>query len=838
MISGEIKMKTGKIFVVLALAAMLAFVYAALPEAPAAEDLSEEVTVLGAAPPVPAADYTFTISGSGWTLTVTPDPAGIDPSMDGSIYEIMDAISANTSGTDVKKLIFDDGGAIVDLEDSNLPLFYGTYIIEGYGVTSEGWSTISTRDEATLYVVGADVINTGQGNAINCVDIGGNVDLRSSATRDGLISASGNDACALLMGMGFGDVYISGSITLSSACGDSNSGTILMWGLGSINIEGGTVENTVGGNAIYNFNDAAINVSGGLVSANGGMAINNAWFGNVTVSGGTVSATEGRAIYCAYDTQGAVRITGGRVSVTSGTAIYIDGSSAVTISGGTVSATSGTAIHDNNTGVIRISGASTTVTSANESATGGTIYLAYNGLSSPALLLVQGGTVSNTSTASGTTAVYNNSKGAVNVFSGTVEGVSAIVNQSTGPVNVSGGTVRATASHGIFNNSTGLVTVSNGIVESPLRAITNYSGGSVTVSGGTVRTTSGTAIYNGSGGPVNVSGGTISATSGTAISNNDAGAVNVSGGTISAESGNGIFNVRTGAVTINRGTVSATSGQAIYNNWTGSVTVYGGTVSATDGTAIWNLWTGNVTIYAGTVSATEGRAIRNCSDGIINVNGGEIGATTGQAIYNDGAGTINISEADPDFPTLVTSANTSATSGTIHLADPDGSLYISGGIAENTADGNIIYPLGPNVHITVPVTVISESADVAKIYDGSSVTLSASFEMPMIFIEAQWYKDNEPVANGNTASIDVTEVADSGVYEFRVKFWGDGAEETIGCGPINVSITPENTAGDDDGDDTGGDESESGGTSAEMVVGIALMVLLGFVTCCILFRKP
>jgi len=104
-----------------------------------------------------------------------------------------------------------------------------------------------------------------------------------------------------------------------------------------------------------------------------------------------------------------------------------------------------------------------------------------------------------------------------------------------------------------------------------------------------------------------------------------------------AASGRAIYNNSNSTIIISESTVSAagSSGTAIYSNSNGTVIVNGGTVSATgsSGTAIYN---GTVTVSDGAVSAigNEGTAIFINIDGTVNISGGTITAAAGTAIHN------------------------------------------------------------------------------------------------------------------------------------------------------------------------------------------------------------
>ena len=907
-----------------ALALMLAFAFTAVPDA--SDDVGGDDAVLNA----PDADYTFTISGSGpSSFTAFGMPGSISIST-GSIQQVIDAIDTGRE-TAVKKLQF----ATINLGTAYATLSKGTYIVDGT-VTSAALGTLKLTDGATVFVVGGEVKNTnsGAGSAIFS-DSTGAINVSG-----GRVEATGSSGCAI-NNESSGPINISGTAFVTSVCISPYFGTIYMADAypsisGSLTMSGGTVQNTAAeGIAIRNNTTSAVNISGGTVSATTGVAIYNEDWGVITISGtstsitsanegafkGTIflndsgSDTEARLIIeggtinntsssanarainnsslgavdisggsigmtgagdvilnfnsgalnisggivsmtgggNAIRSMGPVSVSGGKVSATTGTAIHNFHTHTFDISGGEVSATTGVAIYNAGAGVIAISGTAT-VTSENASNASGTIYLAdYSSLDN-VRLTIEGGTVSNTGTGGNPNVIRNDSKGDVEISGGTVMVTAlytrGVYNNSTGAVNVSGGTVGAS----ISNISTGTVNVSGGKVTSANSVISNTGAGIVNVYGGEVCGvgTNGIGIYNATTGAVNISGGTVSAEDcraiyngsigvitisgtatvtsadtginhgtiflrddgmstaarliieggkventadnnlSTAIRNDSRGAVNIYAGTVSTKDGTAIWNNSVGAVNISAGTVCATGdGTAIWNKAAGTVTVSGGAVSAKTYYAICNQASGAIYVSDGVVSAADGTAIQNESTGPVNISGGTVYATTGRAIYNNNTGAVAISEADPGKPTLVTSENTSDTSGTIHLANPGGTLSITGGVAANTAGGNIIYPFSSNVTITVFPADLVKSANVSKAFDNVTSGLSVTFNNQGVIKGVQWYRDDVAVTGATSTMLDVKNVADSGEYEMAIVYMkADGTFDEIGSGKIGVSITP------------------------------------------------
>jgi hypothetical protein len=269
------------------------------------------------------------------------------------------------------------------------------------------------------------------------------------------------------------------------------------------------------------------------------------------------------------------------------------------------------------------------ITSSNADSTVGTIYL------TDTASIESTADIANTGGEKGR-AIYNNSRGAVNIIGGEVKATTgyAVYNYIAGTVNISGGTVSATSGYAVYIRQ-----------------------GRANISGGEVKATTGYAVYNYATSTVmNISGGTISATSGYAVYN--ARTLNISGGEVKATSGYAVHNNNSssGTVNISGGTVSATTGTAVYDTYGGKITVAGSAkvtsanTTAAQGT-IFLASSGTATaarleITGGTVENTaanaNARAIYNASTGAVNISGGLVLAKDGYAIYKSGSGATAI----------------------------------------------------------------------------------------------------------------------------------------------------------------------------------------------------
>ena len=564
----------------------------------------------GGGPPPPAgADYTIRTGSSAGTFTAKYKDGATVGTADDSIANVIDAIKSHALGA-ACSIQFGKGGSNV--------LDIGTNMVTFNNSGTPGWGVITLLGKITSQ------------NQYNTIILNNNVSINCNAVIENTVSCAINNN-------GSGKITILGG-TVTSV--NPSDGTITLSSSGSnevLVVSGGTVSNTSTGAAIYNTSTGTVTISGGTVSAKTGRAVHNQTTGKISVSGenalvtsevtgnfgtinlsgsgifemskGTVRNTSTGSAIRNSSTSGTINISGGTVSNTSsGNAIYNTNNGAITISGGTVSAVTGVAINNNSSGKITISG-DAIVTSAYVG-TVGTIYL-YAGTVGTDVLEIRGNsTVSNTSVATQSMAIYNNGPGKIIISesatvtskfsSSSLGGTIYLNNTASGGERlvINGGTISNTydAANGrsIFNNTSGTITVNNGIVSAAAgRAITNYSTGTVNISGGTFSAATGNAVYNATTGKITVSqdvGKTTIITSGNTTADqgtifiNDSGStilprLEISGGTISNTSiganGNAVYNGSTGAVNITGGTISttATSGYAVYNNNTGVVTI-------------------------------------------------------------------------------------------------------------------------------------------------------------------------------------------------------------------------------------------------------------------------
>jgi uncharacterized repeat protein (TIGR02543 family) len=131
----------------------------------------------------------------------------------------------------------------------------------------------------------------------------------------------------------YNNINVSGTAKITSANTSTNGGTI--YNIGKLNINGGTIENTSSGNAIYVYNHSndanTVNVQGGVVKSESGNAISNS--GTLNILSGTVSTNgSGKS---AISSERTVKITGGTISATQSSGYAVScGTSATLILGG------------------------------------------------------------------------------------------------------------------------------------------------------------------------------------------------------------------------------------------------------------------------------------------------------------------------------------------------------------------------------------------------------------------------------------------------------------------------------------------------------------------------
>jgi len=392
--------------------------------------------------------YEYIITGSGTTFTATR--GGVTVGTAGQpIQDVIDYIKADATGN-ACTIQFGDNTTVLDIDAEDIEF-------DGSGAT--GWGLITLRGKLTSSSAAAG----GVIRLTNGASIDSKAELTSSnieviySNSTGAVTISGGTVSAMATNAIYngstGKITVSGTARVTAGTIYGSAIYLSNGGATALEITGGRVENTAGGNAVSNNSSGAIAISGGTVSAVSGNAISNNGVGAVTVSGGEVSSISGMAV----------------VNASTGT---------VTISGGTVQATGSDAyaVHNVSTGKVIVSG---------------------------------NGAVSVTSGLVGR-AISNESSGEVEITGGTVSSTEgfAVYNGASGKVTISGGTLTATADKGyaVHNESAGEVIISGGTISATTgnncRAVSNRSNGTVTITGGAISAATGHAVYNESTGSI------------------------------------------------------------------------------------------------------------------------------------------------------------------------------------------------------------------------------------------------------------------------------------------------------------------------------------------------
>ena len=221
-----------------------------------------------------------TINVSGGTVSAK---GGVEHvSCSNAIYNSSGTV--NVSGGSVKT----DVGTAIGSFDS------GTVSISGGTMSATNGTAIDIRAPGTLKIVGGTVSGK---RAIYSTS-------KKTIVSGGTVSAS-NGSAIFIQG---GNLDISGNAKITAANTPKESGTIHLYFAGStiLNINGGTVENTTKGVAIYN--DHYLSAAN-TVNINGGTILSGIYNkgGEVNISGGTINA--------GISNSGNVKITGGTISV-------------------------------------------------------------------------------------------------------------------------------------------------------------------------------------------------------------------------------------------------------------------------------------------------------------------------------------------------------------------------------------------------------------------------------------------------------------------------------------------------------------------------------------------
>jgi T5SS/PEP-CTERM-associated repeat protein len=416
-------------------------------------------------------------------------------------------------------------------------------------------------------------------------------------------------------------------------------------GQGTLNIYGGTVQNTTGYIAYSSGATGMVTITDGLWDNSGNLDIGYLGKGTLNIDGGTVQNSAGFLWDTAnvsaglWNNSSTLRVSG-KLNMTGGTVQNTDSYiyDTATVSGG---------LWDNSS-TLRI----------------GSSW--YN-----ARLIISGGTVQNTT---GDIAYHTNGIGRATITTGLWDnsGDLNVGLAGTGTLNIDGGTVQNAAGFiSLGSNSTSTASISAGLWDCSDTLHVGSSGhGTLNINGGTVQNTLGYIGYNpGSIGHVDITGGFWDNSSHLYVGRYGNGTLNIDGGTVQNVIGLiGHHAGSTSTATVSAGLwhshqeliVGMTSGNGTLNIEGGTVSNgrgYIGHQSAATGTANVSagLWDNEGEVYvgflgSGTLNVTGG-IIQNTigyvghstgSSGTATVDGGQWNMSGDLSVGYDGTGTLNI----------------------------------------------------------------------------------------------------------------------------------------------------------------------------------------------------
>ncbi|GBU24889.1 hypothetical protein R83H12_01524 [Fibrobacteria bacterium R8-3-H12] len=199
----------------------------------------------------------YTVANSGSTYTITKGTGSYT-----TIQTVIDSIKtlANSNNADVTIQFGSGNNDTLDIAEDYFSLdgWYKAITLTGKITSKRNNYIIFPHSSITST---ADIINT-----VGSVIYNSNATVNISG---GTVQATNIDA---VRNASSGKIIVSGNAKVTSANTSSSSGTIVNSGTGTVEITGGTVENTsnnANSRAIYNASTGTINITGGLVFAYG-----------------------------------------------------------------------------------------------------------------------------------------------------------------------------------------------------------------------------------------------------------------------------------------------------------------------------------------------------------------------------------------------------------------------------------------------------------------------------------------------------------------------------------------------------------------------------------------
>jgi hypothetical protein len=695
-----------------------------------------------------------------------------------------------------------NNGGTISVDAGNTPTAGGTAALS---LTALGGPIVYT---------GGDIINNGNGNALDARQTGGIGSV--SITAGAIFSAAGEGVTVRDVAGSTGISVTTGAVTALTAGKDgidaqsqSLTGNITEVANGDINAgNAGMVAAILNAGATGSIDVTA----NGAMTARFGVDAENFGSGNTFVTTvGPVNVTNGNGIF-ALATGGHVIVNAGDVTSISNTAIIaqqtkVAGAGLVGVTAGNVSGTTGIDVHNFGTGDIGVVANGTVTGTVAEGikaignagifvSVSNTVTGATRGLS---LIGGTGGTGAIFVTGSG--GFVGGSDDAVNIKNNGAGGVTVNISGASSSTGGEGFVIRDTAIGGDISVTTGAVTAltagKDGIdvqTQSTTAGITEVANGDINAgNAGMVA-----AILNAGGtGNIDVTAnGAMTARFGVDAENFGSGSTSVTTvGPVNVTTGNGIFALATGGnVTVNAGDVTSTGNTAIIAQQTkvagaGVVDVTAGNVSGTTGIDAHNFGTGAVLVTAnGTVTGTIAEGIKAVGNGAVTVDVADTvtGATRGLSLIGGtgGAGNISVTGTGGFVGGTDDAANIKNNgSGTVTV-DISGASSSAGGegfvIRDTAAGGNISVTTGAVTALTagkdgIDVQTQSTTAGITEVANGDINAGNAG--MVAAILNA-----------GGTGNIDVT-ANGSMTARFGVdaENFGSGSTSVTTVGPVNVT---------------------------------------------------
>ncbi|WP_066822095.1 hypothetical protein [Sphingomonas mali] len=697
-----------------------------------------------------------------------------------------------------------NNGGTISVDAGNTPTAGGTAALS---LTALGGPIVYT---------GGDIVNNGNGNALDARQSGGIGSV--SITAGNIFAATGEGITVRDVATSTGiDITTNGTVTALTAGKDgidaqSQSLTGNITEVANGNIQAGNAGMVA---AILNAGGTGnIDVTAnGSIDARFGVDAENFGSGSTGVTTvGPVNVTTGNGIF-ALSTGGDVTVNTGDVTATSNTAIIaqqtkVAGTGQVVVgTTGNVSGTTGIDAHNFGTGLVgvvtggtvtgaaaegikAVGNAGVTVT-AFDTVTGATRGLSLIGGTGGAgdiLVNGPGGFVGGTGDAAN---ILNNGSGTVTVDIG---GASSSAGGE-------GFVVRDTATGGNISVTTGAVTALTAgkdaidvQSQSATANITEVANGDINAgNAGMVA-----AILNAGGtGNIDVTAnGAMTARFGVDAENFGSGSTSVTTvGPVNVTTGNGIFALTTGGtVTVNAGDVTSTGNTAIIAQQTkvagaGNVDVTAGNVSGTTGIDAHNFGTGTTSVTTnGTVTGTAAEGIKATGNDAVTINVADTvtGATRGLSLVGGtgGAGNISVTGTGGFLGGTGDAANilnNGSGTVTVDISGASGSTGGEGIVVRDTAiGGDISVTTGAVTALTagkdaIDVQSQSATANVTEVANGDINAGNAG--MVAAILNA-----------GGTGNIDVTaNGAMTARFGVDAENFGSGSTSVTTVGPVNVT---------------------------------------------------